>query len=45
MVPANEGFCENLPELSAREIKKGSGISFMTKKQRLELQLNRLDEQ
>ena len=31
-------------ELGLKEQKKGGGISFMSKKQRLELQLARLDE-
>lgn len=35
---------DNLPELNAKELKKGGGVSFLTKKQRLEMQLERLDE-
>ena len=45
MVPGNNGFCDSLPELTANEHKHGGSISFLTKKQRLEMQLNRLEEQ
>ena len=44
MIPNNNGFMDNLPELSAKEMKKGSGVSFLSKRQRLEMQLERLEE-
>jgi hypothetical protein len=34
----------DLPELSAKERKRGGGISFLTKQQKLEMQLQRLEE-
>ena len=45
MVSANNGFCDNLPQLAGTDLKRGGSISFLTKKERLELQLNRLEEQ
>ena len=44
MIPNHNGFMDNLPELSAKELKKGGGVSFLTKRQRLEMQLERLEE-
>ena len=44
MIPNNNNFVNDLPELSAKDLKKGGGISFLTKRERLELQLNRLDD-
>ena len=44
MIPNNNGFMNNLPELSAKEMKKGGAVSFLNKRQRLELQLERLEE-
>ena len=32
MIPENGGFCNNLPELTVKELKKGGGINFLTKK-------------
>jgi hypothetical protein len=44
MLPNHNGFMDNLPELNAKELKKGGGVSFLSKKQRLELQVERLEE-
>jgi tRNA1(Val) A37 N6-methylase TrmN6 len=44
MVPSNNGFLNNLQELSAKELKKGGGLSFMNKKERLEFQLEQIEE-
>jgi hypothetical protein len=44
MVPNHNGFVNNLPELSAKELKKGGGVSFLSKRERLEMQLERLEE-
>jgi hypothetical protein len=44
MIPINNGFMNDLPELSAKERKRGGGISFLTKQQKLEMQLQRLEE-
>ena len=44
MIPNNNGFVNNLPELSGKELKKGGGISFLNKKQKLEMQLERLED-
>ena len=44
MLPNYNNFIDNLPELSAKELKKGGGVSFLSKRQRLEMQLERLDE-
>ena len=44
MIPSNNGFLDNLPELSAKELKKGGGVSFLNKRERLEMQLERLEE-
>ena len=44
MVPENNGFCENLPQLTAKQLSKRTGISFLSKKERLTLQMNRLEE-
>ena len=44
MMQGLEGFFENLPELSLKEQKKAGGMSFLSKRQRIELQLARMDE-
>ena len=37
MIPNNGGFFDNLPQLSNKEMKRGGGVNFMTKKERLQL--------
>ena len=44
MIPDNNGFWDGLRQLDGKDLKKGGGISFLSKKQRLEMQLLRLDE-
>ena len=44
MIPNHDGFMDGLPELSAKEMKKGGGISFLTKLQRLEMKVQRQKE-
>ena len=44
MIPDNNGFFNNLPELSAKELKKGGGVNFYSKKERLERQVLKMEE-
>ena len=44
MMPAPNGFFDNLEELPTQELKKGGRISFLSKRERLENQLRRLEE-
>ena len=44
MVPNPDGFFDNLMELPKAELKKGCSISFLSKRERLENQLHRLEE-
>ena len=46
-IPNHNGFFDNLPPLSASELRKGKGfkLNLLTKRQRKEQQLARLEEQ
>ena len=46
-IPNRNGFFDNLPTLSANELRKGGGFKLdrMSKKQRKQKQLERLEEQ
>ena len=44
MIPNPNGFCDDLKPLSAKELKKGGGINFFSKQERLETQVQRLEE-
>ena len=44
MVENRNGFFDDLEELSVKQLKKHGGISFISKKQRLEFELQRLNE-
>ena len=46
-IPNHNGFFDNLPPLSASELRKGNGfkLNLLTKRQRKEQQLARLEEQ
>ena len=42
--PIREGFLDGLEVLSGKDLRKKSSINFLTKKQRLEMQLARIQE-
>ena len=46
-IPNHNGFFDNLPPLSAAELRKGSGfkINLLTKRQKKEQQMARIEEQ
>ena len=46
-IPNHNGFFDNLPPLSSSELRKGNGfkLNLLTKKQRKQQQLERLEEQ
>ena len=44
MVPNPNGFFDNLDVLGPAELRRKSSLSFVSKKQRLELQLQRITE-
>jgi hypothetical protein len=44
MIDNKDGFFDNLDLLNSKELKKSSSISFLSKKQRLEAELARINE-
>ena len=44
MMPNRNGFFDGLEPLSSKELRKHGGISFQSKKQRMEMQLARINE-
>ena len=44
MIDNSDRFFDDLPTLSASELKKSGGMSFISKKQRLEMELARIQE-
>ena len=44
MIENRNGFFDGLDELSVKQLKKHGGVSFISKKQRLEFELQRLNE-
>ena len=44
MFENRNGFFDNLDELSVKQLKKNGDISFMSKKEKLELQLQRIKD-
>ena len=44
MVPNRNGFFDDLEPLAGKELRKHGGISFQSKKQRLEVELARIEE-
>ena len=44
MIPLREGFFDGLDVLSAKEMRRKGNLSFMTKRQKMEMQLARIAE-
>ncbi len=44
MIPNRNGFFDNLEPLSVKELKKKGSINFLSKKEKMELQLARINE-
>ena len=44
MIPNRNGFFDNLEQLSAKELKKKGSLSFLTKRERMEMELGRIKE-
>jgi len=44
MVPNRNGFFDNLEQLSAKEMRRKGSISFLSKKDKLQFELERINE-
>ena len=44
MIPLREGFFDGLDMLSAKEMKRKGNLTFMNKRQKMEIQLARINE-
>ena len=44
MIPNRRGFFDNLEPLNVKELKRKGSINFLTKKERLQFELERINE-